>query len=220
MKYKMCVWDLDGTLLNTLYTLHYYDNLALVKYNFNPITIEESKDLIKHSIEDYYSILLELGKCPKDKIPNIVDEFTKYDLGLYLNDFIYKTEEFPEIREVINYFNNHGVINAVLTNKPDHIAKRLVKEFYNDDIKYVFGQSNNTPKPHKGCVDELIKASNIKEDEMIIVGDTEVDILTATNNNIKSVAVKWGYQKLDVLKSYNPTYIIDTPKELIKIFEE
>lgn len=222
MKYKMCVWDLDGTLLNTLPTLHHFDNEALKKYNLHPVTMEQSKILIKHSVEDYHSTLLKYGGCPEDRINEIIDEFGKYNLALYLDNFSYKTEEFKGVRDTIHKLNNLGIVNVVFSNKPNEIAQKLVRKFFNEqEIKFIIAQTNDSkPKPYVGCTDNLMKEAKLDKSELLIIGDTEVDMLAAKNNGIDVVAVKWGYQDEKVLLSYNPTHIIENPEDLLNIVKE
>lgn len=219
MKYKLCIWDLDGTLLNTLPTLNYYDNLALKHYGFNPISIKQSAELIKYSIQTYYSKLLEYGNC--EDVERFVDDILDYDLKIYQKNPLYLTLPYDDINETINRLNNLGVINIVLSNKPIEIANTLVNYFFKDDIKKVYAQTKTTiSKPNKGCVDKILNDFNIPFDKMIIIGDTEVDLLTANNHNIDSIAVKWGYSDINKLKKYKPNYLISKPIEIIDIVKE
>lgn len=221
MKYKMCVWDLDGTLLHTIPTLHYFNNESLKHYGFKQLTFEDSYELIKLPISKYYQRVLELGGCPKDEIDKIVDEFGDYDLDQYLKNCTYLVTKFNGLDETIETISSLGIMNAILSNKPDDVAQQTISTFYPTLLKYAYGQTTKTiSKPKVGCVDRLINDSHIKPEEMIIIGDTEVDMLTAINNHIDCVAVTWGYQTLDVLKEYKPNYIINKPQELIEILKE
>lgn len=219
MKYKLCIWDLDGTLLNTLSTLNYYDNEALKHYGYNPINIKQSAEIIKLPIQTYYSKLLEYGNC-KD-IDAIVDELLEYDLSLYNKNPLYLTVPFDSIKETLIKLKNLGIINVVLSNKPNEISNALVNHFFKDEIEKTYGQTKNTiSKPQKGSIDVILKDYNISKDEMIIIGDTEVDLLTANVHDFDSIAVKWGYSDIDYLKKFNPTYIIEKPVEIIDIVKE
>ena len=220
MKYKMCVWDLDGTLLNTLPSLHYYNNKSLEHYGFKKITYKDSIDLIKYPLGQYYQNLLILGGCPVDKVDEIVDELTEYDYTMYNDNPLYLVEEFPDIKETLIQLNELGIVNAVFSNKFEEICIKTVNHFYPSLIKYVSGQLiDSPPKPNVGCLDRLNKQSDISLDEMLLIGDTQVDILTARNNNTKVAAVSWGYQDLDVLNEYKPDYIIHNPKEVLDIIK-
>lgn len=219
MKYKLCVWDLDGTLLNTLVTLNYYDNETLKHYGYNPINIEQSADIIKLPIQSYYSKLLEYGGC-KD-IEKVVNQVMNYELNLYINNPTYLTAPFDNIKEALKKLKNLGIKNIVLSNKPNDVAVKLVKHFFSEEIEKTYGQTKDTiSKPKKGSINVISKDYNISPDEMIIIGDTEVDILTAKNHNIDSIAVKWGYSDLNYIKSFNPTYVINDPIEIIDIVKE
>ncbi len=221
MRYKMCVWDLDGTLLNTLPGLHYYDNETLKHFGFNTISYEDSIGLIKYPLGQYYQNLLRLGGCPEEKIDDIVDELTDYDFNIYREDPLYLLEEFPGVRETLRGLKEEGVVNAVFSNKFEEICIASVSHFYREYVTYIFGQTaDSISKPKKGCTDRLIEASGFSKEEILIIGDTEVDMLTARNNDIDCLAVTWGYQDIDVLKTYDPEYIVSDPREIVNIIKE
>ena len=220
MKYKMCVWDLDGTLLNTLPSLHHYNNKSLEHFGFNKITYKDSIDLIKYPLGQYYQNLLRLANCPENKIDDIVDELTEYDYKMYYNDPLYLVEEFKDVKETLIKLEELGIINAVFSNKFEDICIKTINHFYPSLIKFISGQLIDSPcKPKVGCLDRLVKQSNIPLAEMLLIGDTQVDILTAKNNHNDVVAVSWGYQDLDILKKYEPNYIINNPLEILDIIK-
>ena len=221
MKYKMCIWDLDGTLLNTLPTLHYFDNETLKAFGLNEISYQDSIGLIKYSISEYYHILLRLGNCKEELIDDILNDFIKYNYNAYKNNCTYLVEEFPGIKDILIELNKLNIINVVATNKFEGISNEIVNTFYKDLLDNIYGQTDDSiSKPNKGCLDRLINTYDINKEDMLLIGDTEIDILTARNNDIDCAVVTWGYQDLDVLKEYNPKYIIDNPNDLLNILKE
>lgn len=221
MKYKMFIWDLDGTLLNTLPTLHHFDNKTLKAFGLNEISYQDSISLIKYSISEYYKILLKLGNCKEESIDVILDDFIKYNYNIYKENCTYLVEEFPGIKDILIELNKLNIINVVATNKFEEISNEIVNTFYKDLLDNIYGQTDDSiSKPNKGCLDRLINTYDINKEDMLLIGDTEVDILTARNNDIDCAVVTWGYQDLDILKEYNPKYIIDNPNELLNILKE
>ena len=221
MSYKMCVWDLDGTLMNTLPTLHYYNNLSLQHFGFHPVDYEKFVILIKYPLGKYYQELLKMGGCPEEKIDEIADGFTQYDYEQYSVDPTLHLEEFPGVRETLNELCGMGIRNTVLSNKYEDISNEIVSRYYPEFIEAVYGQNASSPsKPKVGCTDRMYKESGLKKEEILIIGDTEVDMLTAKNNHFPVAAVTWGYQDAEVLKQYEPDYMVDEPSQLINIIKE
>ena len=217
----MCVWDLDGTLMNTLPTLHYYNNLSLQHFGFQPVDYDKFTVLIKYPLGKYYQELLKMGGCPEEKIDEIADEFTQYDYEHYAVDPTLHIGEFPGVRETLNKLCGMGIRNTVLSNKYEDISKKIVSCFYPQFIEAVYGQIASSPsKPQIGCTDRMFRESGLKKDEILIVGDTEVDMLTAKNNHFPVAAVTWGYQDAEVLRQYQPDHMIDEPSQLIDIIKE
>ena len=218
MKYKLCVWDLDGTLIHTLPTLHYFDNLSLRHFGFGQISYEQSLILIKYPLGQYYQNLLRMGGCKEEKIDEIVDEVTRYSFDLYNADCTFKAEEFEGVRETLKKIKEMGIQNAVFSNKFQEISEKIVDHYYKDEISKVYGQHPDHPsKPQIGCTQRILESTGLSSDEILIVGDTEVDILSGKNNHIDCVSVTWGYQTRDVLMKLEPEYIIDRPEELLEI---
>lgn len=221
MSYKMCAWDLDGTLFHTLPTLHYYDNLALEHFGFQPISYEQGVTLIKFSIHDYYRELLKMGGCPQERVDELAEEFLQYDYQIYMEDPTLHLEPFPGIRETLQALHGMGIRNVVLSNKFEDVSAKIVSHYFKSYIEAVYGQiASSVPKPKVGSTDRMLEASGLARNEILIIGDTEVDMLTAKNNRFPVCAVTWGYQDTDVLKRYEPDHLIDEPVQLLKIIKE
>ena len=218
MKYQLCVWDLDGTLLHTLPTLHHFDNLSLKHFGYSEITYDQSIILIKYPIGEYYHHLLRMGGCEEDKINDIVNDLIEYSFDMYNADCTCKAQEFEGVRETLEKIKEAGIKNAVFSNKFQEISEKLVDHYYKDLISEVYGQLPEYPsKPQIGCTDRILRSTGLSADEILIVGDTEVDVLSARNNHIDCVSATWGYQTRDVLTKLEPDYIIDRPEELLEI---
>ena len=217
----MCVWDLDGTLLNTLPALHYFNNLSLKHYGFTPISYDQSIILIKYPVDRYYRELLRMGGCPEDKVEELAEEFIQYDYELYAADPTLHLETFPGVGETLAELCGMGIRNVVLSNKFETISTEIVNHHYQNYIEAVYGQNPDTlSKPKVGCTDRMLRDSGLQREEILIIGDTEVDMLTAKNNHFPVAAVTWGYQDEDVLKQYDPDYLIAEPSQLIEIIKE
>lgn len=122
MGFRACVWDLDGTLLYTLPTIHHYCNQSLRHFGFHDITLDECRDLCRLSIAEFYHKLLKLGGCPPDRVAALQPVIRDYDCAAYLSDFTYLTQPYTGVCETLAELNRRGIKNAVLTNKPNAVA--------------------------------------------------------------------------------------------------
>ena len=151
MGFRACVWDLDGTLLYTLPTIHHYCNQSLRHFGFHDITLDECRDLCRLSIAEFYHKLLKLGGCPPDRVAALQPAIRDYDCAAYLSDFTYLTQPYAGVCETLAELNRRGIKNAVLTNKPNAVACALIDRFFGDAMELCVGQTPETiskPDPH------------------------------------------------------------------------
>ena len=105
MGFRACVWDLDGTLLYTLPTIHHYCNQSLRHFGFHDITLDECRDLCRLSIAEFYHKLLKLGGCPPDRVAALQPAIRDYDCAAYLSDFTYLTQPYAGVCETLAELN-------------------------------------------------------------------------------------------------------------------
>ena len=115
MGFRACVWDLDGTLLYTLPTIHHYCNQSLRHFGFHDITLDECRDLCRLSIAEFYHKLLKLGGCPPDRVAALQPAIRDYDCAAYLSDFTYLTQPYAGVCETLAELNRRGIPSRSLT---------------------------------------------------------------------------------------------------------
>ena len=214
--YKCVIFDLDGTLIDTIKDLGVSCNYALSKNNCLTFEIEDyysfvgngikmlcKRALLKQNIED--EILLE----------KVFNDFKDY-YSLHYSDC---SLPYKSIKEVINLLKKNNILIGVYSNKEVSLVNKIINKFFNiDDFVFVLGENigyHRKPDP-KQLLDNLNKY-NLKLDDCIYVGDSEVDYLTAKNANIRSIGVTWGFKNKDFLLNYQFDYLIDNPLEILKI---
>lgn len=219
MLFRACVWDLDGTLLNTLPTILHYCNQSLAHFGFHSIVMEDCRDLCRLLISHFYHRLLELGGCPPQDIERLQPAIRDYDCASYLSDFMYLTEPYEGVRETLKALQDMGVQNAVLTNKPDALAHSLIERFFGGLMQACIGQTPKTiSKPDPRSMDRVLEALGVQRSEILYVGDTDVDMQTTHNTGTAAAAACWGYQSIEQLLPYKPAYIVHAPRDLVSIF--
>lgn len=213
---KLVIFDLDGTILNTLTDLTNSVNYVLSLYN-EPLKEEEE---IKYN----------LGYGPKYLLEKSFEKtFTKeeYEEIYLLYDNYYSehqldfTRPYQGIIDVLKYLKEEGYLLAVCSNKQERAVKTLMEMLFSGVFDIVMGTSKkHKAKPSPDMVLDIIKRLNVNKDKTIYIGDTEVDLKTAINADIKKIAVLYGYRKKSNLIKYNPDVYVNNPKELIKAIKE
>ena len=212
--FKAAIFDLDGTLLNALGDIEDSCNHALVKNNLPVVETEKYKSLLGRGRKNLIENLIPDGNKNEEIINKILLDFNIY----YENHMMNKTTPYEGIIELLDELNKNNIITAIVSNKSHEFTKKIVNHYFNDKIKIVFGQRKGYDiKPNPDTLLEVIELLNLDKDECIFIGDTEIDILTAKNANIKSIGVLWGYRSLKELENVNADYIVSTTDGLKNI---
>lgn len=218
MRVRACVWDLDGTLLYTLPTVHYYCNRSLKHFGLHEITIAETMALCRMSIQHFYHELLRLGGCPEQDIARLQPQIHEYDCAAYLKDAAFLTYPYDGIVHTLDALSARGIQHAVLTNKPSALAVSLIHHFFENRIPICIGQTlDSISKPHPHCMNGIFKALSCAKEEILYIGDTDVDMETACNTGVAAAAALWGYQPDQVLLSYKPQFALHTAEALLTL---
>ncbi|MDE6661109.1 MAG: HAD family hydrolase [Anaeroplasmataceae bacterium] len=212
MSYKLVVFDLDGTILNTLEDLKEACNYALKKFNLPSITLEQTQSYIGNGIRN----LLLLASNHNSQIDEILISFKSYYASHY-NDF---TTKYEGIEEVLKFCKVNNMHLGVLTNKVEDIATKLVEEHFPMQMEFVYGEVIGRPrKPDASFLLSLIEQYDLKKEEVLYVGDSEVDVKTSLNAGIDGVFVSYGFRSREVLSALTDK-IVDTPLELLNYLGE
>ncbi len=213
---KIVIFDLDGTLLNTIEDIRQAGNYVLKKWNLPIYTIEEYKLFVGNGIDKLLARLLPKEKNTEENIIKFKTEFVEY----YNAHNIDLTKPFEGINRLLENLQDMGIMLAVASNKYQTATEKTVKHFFpNINFIAVYGARDGIPvKPAPQIVfDVLKKANNIEKAQVLYVGDTAVDMQTANNAEVDACGVTWGFRSRDELEEFEPKYIVDTPEDIMKI---
>jgi len=213
---KCCIFDLDGTLVDSLQDLANATNSALVSLGFPIHDVEKYKQFIGSGVEKLIERVLPKKYCTneyKQKMRVIFDE----NYNRCCVDF---TKPYKGIREILTELKKHNLILAVVTNKPDDLAKKILNNLLPGIFDNIYGNTIGIPtKPSPDLCLQVVENNNIKACDCVFIGDSDVDMLTAKNAHMTSVGVTWGFRTRNELKTAGANYIIDKPIELINILK-
>jgi phosphoglycolate phosphatase len=214
MNDKKCViFDLDGTLLYTLEDLKNSVNFALRECSFKERTLDEVREFVGNGIENL------MRKSVPDNISEAdfqkCFEAFKSHYKIHSEDF---TKEYDGITDMLKALKKEGCLLAVVSNKADFAVNTLCKKYFPDLLDCAFGEREGIKrKPCPDSVNEVVKLLNVDKTNCFYVGDSDVDVKTAHNADIKCIACTWGFRSRSVLERENPEYIIDNVNEILKI---
>lgn len=204
------LFDLDGTLLNTLEDLTDSVNYALAQYDCPPRTVEDVRNFIGNGAKK----LIERSLPGRENDPDVDEVLATYQ-AYYKTHSKIKTRPYDGVLEALSVLTKKYPV-AIVSNKPDAPTKLLCKEFFGD----VYARGESTDCPRKPAPDMLLKAMEIiGVDTCIYVGDSEPDILTAKNLGVKCLSVLWGFRTREVLEAAGGTYFCNDPRKLPEILE-
>jgi phosphoglycolate phosphatase len=213
MTYNTIIFDLDGTLLNTLDDLTDSVNYSLEKHDFPSRTIAEVKSFVGNGVKRLMDLAVPNG-TPADMTASCLAMFREH----YSKNMRNKTKPYNGIPELLHSLNEKGCKLAIVSNKFDSAVKELCKEYYGEYISVAIGDSPNVlKKPAPDSVYTALSELNSTQNVTLYVGDSDVDVHTAHNAGVKCVGVTWGFRSRELLKEVGADYIIDDPMELLSL---
>ena len=214
--YSAVIFDLDGTLLDTLDDLWTAVNAALQKFSLPLRTREEVRSFVGNGIVK----LMEraTGKVEKEVFDGTLAEFKRY-YGEHCED---KTKPYEGIIELLKALQAKGAQTAVVSNKADFAVKKLAKGYFEGLLAYAVGENEEAGIRKKPAPDSLLavmESMGAGTDSTVYIGDSEVDIQTAKNAGVKCISVTWGFKDRGFLIENGATLLADTPKEILSLIE-
>lgn len=209
--YSNFIFDLDGTLLNTIGDLENSLNNTLIKYNYPTKTLDEVNSYVGNGIAKLVERSIPNGKNNSD-FKNILNDFFEF----YSNHLTDYTKPYDNITEMLKNLKNNNCKIAVVSNKSDSFVKILCNYFFKEYIDIAVGETDKIKKkPNKDMVEYTINKLNLNHKDTIYIGDSDVDILTAQNSSLPCISVSWGFRTKEFLIENGAKIIIDNPLEIL-----
>ena len=217
MKKKIVIFDLDGTLINTLEDLKNSTNYALSCLNYPTKTIDEICQFVGNGVAKLIERAIPDGKDNPD-FQQCLETFKNH----YSKNMYNKTAPYNKIPQMLKTLKQKGYITAVVSNKFDMAVKELCSKYFPDLIDFAAGENEACgirKKPAPDTVLKIIEKFNLTNNEAVYVGDSDVDIMTAKNSRMPCISVTWGFRNREFLTKHDAEIIIDSPDEIIDILE-
>lgn len=214
---KAVLFDLDGTLVNSLDDLADSVNYSLSKFGLPEHKTEEFKYFAGNGIAKMVERAIPADLRGTSVYKKVLDVFFKY----YSVHFADNTKPYGGLKELVCDLKQMGIKIAVVTNKAQQIAENVVKTAYGDIFDIICGKQENAPlKPDPYGAISVMRELGVSNSECIFLGDSSIDMETGINCGALPVGVLWGYRTADELLKSGAKYIIGNPEELLGIISE
>ena len=213
---KLIIFDLDGTLIDTVADLGDAVNFALTQYGFSERSYQEVMSFVGNG-----TMKLIERALPADRQSDgaLIEKVHKSFTTRYSEHYADKSRVYDGIPEVVRTLKEQGLKLAVLSNKPDRFTKSLIEMFFPGVFDVVLGSGENTPrKPDPTGEIGIINGFGLKQEEVVHIGDSDTDIKTAHNAGVRCIGCTWGFRPRQTLEAAGAEWIVDEPAGILKIF--
>lgn len=209
---QLVIFDLDGTLLNTIDDLALSANHALHQYGYPEHELSAYRHFVGNGITKLIERALPETARQQDTIHKLQSAFVSY----YQQHKTDLSQPYPGIAELLDQLHNQGILLAVASNKYHQGTLELIRHFFGDTLfSVVLGQRDGIPvKPDPTIVEDILSYTAIPKSATLYVGDSGVDMQTARNSNLTSIGVTWGFRSRQELETNGADIIVNSPREI------
>jgi len=214
MKYRLAIFDLDGTILDTLEDLTDSTNYALSQYGFPERDLCEVRNFVGNGI-----LKLIERAAPQNTAKETIQELLKCFRSYYKLHCADKTKPYDGVKELIEKLRSEGCLTAVVSNKADFAVQELCGKYFPELFDFVVGEKEGIRrKPYPDSVLKVLERFNISKEKTVYIGDSDIDIKLAQNAGIDSILVDWGFRDRDYLHENGAKIIVSTADEILSFF--
>lgn len=211
--YKLAVFDMDGTILDTLEDLKDSTNFALEKCGYPTRSYDEVRRFVGNGIRKLIERAVPEG-LTVEQIDRVHEVFTEH----YKVHCADKTKAYDGIKPLLEKLRASGVKTAVVSNKADYGVQELCKEYFDGLFDYAVGEREGIRrKPAPDAVNEALRVLGIDKSEAVYIGDSDVDFETAKNAELSCISVLWGFRDEEFLREKGATLFVRDPAEIYDI---
>ncbi len=214
-KITTIVFDLDGTLLNTLDDLADSTNYALTQFGFPTRSVEEVRRFVGNGVRKLMERAVPAG-TDSERFEAVFDCFKRY----YVEHCMVKTDLYPGIADLLHELKTAGYKIAIVSNKLQGGVDELYRHYFQDTVQVAVGERAGTRrKPAPDMVEIALQELGVEKDEAVYVGDSDVDVATAAHAGLPCISVLWGFRDRDFLERNGAVRFADSPADILGLLE-
>ena len=213
--YKGVIFDLDGTLLNTLGDLTNAVNHVCNQYGYKTRTVEEVRSFVGNGIRNLISRVVPNG-FENEIFEDAMKEFEKF----YAENVCVETYPYEDVLNTLKSLKENNIKMCIVSNKRQSLINKLYEKFFSNLVEFAYGEDEANgiiKKPNPMMIDLSLSRLGLDKNDVLYVGDSNVDKMTADNSNLDCCLVTYGFRDKDELAFLNSKYLIDDIDELCKI---
>lgn len=212
-KYRMVIFDMDGTILDTLEDLKNAINYALHVSGFPTRTAEEVRMFVGNGLQRLVERAVPDGTTEAEKA-RVFEQLTLY-YGEHCSD---NTRPYDGIRALLLSLRREGYMTAVVSNKADFAVQALVRDYFDGLFDYAVGERENVlKKPSADAVNAVLNKYGLNPTDAVYIGDSDVDIETARNADMDCISVLWGFRDRGFLEKHGACKFADKPEDILRL---
>lgn len=217
--YRLCIFDLDGTLTDTLESLTFSVNETLKEMGLSAVTSEKCRQFVGNGARVLMEkSLLEAGESDLGRLDEAMEIYGR----IFDANCTYHVVPYAGVPDMLRNMMQERLRLAVLSNKPHRQTVHVVETVFGKGLfTHIQGQKENIPrKPDPTAALGIAEELGISPEDTVYIGDSEVDIATGTNAHMMTIGVTWGFRGRAILQEAGAKYIADTPEEVMKLIRE
>lgn len=209
---KLVIFDLDGTLLNTIADLAAATNYALTQFGYPTHPTDAYRFFVGNGINKLFERALPEQERTLENVIRIRSKFVPY-YNIHNADL---SRPYPGIEELLNLLQQHHLQLAVASNKYQEATAKLIGQYFPAiHFTAVFGQRDNVPtKPDPQVVNEIIQMAGVSKEEVVYIGDSGVDMQTGCNARVTTIGACWGFRPKSELEEFHPDLLAEKPEDI------
>lgn len=208
---KAIIFDMDGTILDTIEDITDAVNYILSKYNMPERSVDEVKGFVGNGL-----FLTLKRSAPQDADEALLDSIYEEMVAYYKDHSKIHTKPYDGIVELLMKLKKAGYKTAVVSNKRHEAVVKLCEEYYKGLFDTALGDMDGiAKKPEPDMINIVLKELGVEKTDALYIGDSDVDVLTSSNSGLKGIFVSWGFRTRDFLIEHGAKTVVDTPEELL-----
>lgn len=213
---RTLIFDLDGTLLNTIDDLADAANWVCARNGWPTFPVDAYKQMVGNGIPK----LVERFTPPEARRPETLAGALAQFSARYAAHKMDKTEPYPGVLQLLSSLRAEGVTVAVFSNKADGLCQPIIRNYFGENFALVRGNLPGVPtKPDPAGLLEMMKQLEARPESTLFVGDSNVDVQTAHNAGLAVIGVSWGFRGGAELRAAGADYVVDTPEQLLRLVQ-
>lgn len=217
--YRLCIFDLDGTLADTLDSLVFSVNETLREMGLSPIQAERCRQFVGNGARVLMEkSLLEAGEAALLRLDEAMEIYGR----IFDANCTYHVVPYEGVTELLRDLKREGCKLAVLSNKPHRQTVHVVESIFGKEMFHrIQGQREGIPrKPDPKAALQFAEELGVLPEDTVYIGDSEVDIATGTNAHMMTIGVEWGFRNRAILQEAGAVHIVSTPGEIMELIRE